>query len=76
MKFTVSMKNPDALHEAIEGALKEDPTLRGFDSEEVEAVTEVRRRKFADVCSTWFKYGEYLTVEIDTDERTCTVVRS
>ncbi len=76
MKFKVSMKDPDTLHDAITDALKGDLTLRGFDPEELEAVTEVRRRKLEDVCSTWFKYGEYLTVEVDTDERTCTVVKS
>lgn len=27
-----------------------------------------------ELCKKWFEYGEYLTVEIDTDAKTCTVV--
>jgi hypothetical protein len=26
------------------------------------------------MCGRWFGYGEYLTVEIDTDAKTCTVI--
>jgi hypothetical protein len=31
-------------------------------------------RKVQELCSTWFSYGEYLTVEIDTEAKTCTVL--
>jgi hypothetical protein len=44
------------------------------DAEEREAVAEVKRRKVGEVMGKWFEYGEYLTVEIDTEAGTCVVV--
>lgn len=75
MKFKVSMKDPDTLHDAIQEAvdkeLADDPKL---DDEERELLAECRREKIAGLCSKWFEYGEYLRVEIDTDAKTCTVL--
>lgn len=34
---------------------------------------ESEREQVAELCEKWFEYGEYLTVEIDTDEMTCLV---
>lgn len=59
MKFTVQMKCPDALDCAIEESCDSD------DEKE-------RMRK---VAARFFKYGEYLEVEIDTDKETATVLR-
>lgn len=38
------------------------------------AAAEARREKVAKLCSKWFRYGEYLAVEIDTEAGTCTVL--
>lgn len=38
------------------------------------ALAEVRHAKAKEVCLQWFKWGEYLTVEIDTELGTCTVI--
>ena len=35
---------------------------------------ELRVEKALDVASKWFEYGEYLTVEIDTEKETIRVV--
>jgi hypothetical protein len=83
MKFRVTMKDPDTLHDAIRKAVKAE--LRKFDEEfeeteyahtpeESAALLERRCEKHAGQCGRWFKYGEYLTVEIDTDAGTCVVV--
>lgn len=74
MRFQVTMKDPDTLHDAIDDAVKKDPSLAGLDADEKEAVVEVRRDKLHELARRWFEYGEYLTVEIDTDTKTCTVI--
>lgn len=59
MIFRVTMKTPDALQYAIEEA-SDDPELRS---------------QMEDLASEWMKYGEYITVEFNTDTKTCTVVK-
>ena len=73
MKFKVQMKDPDTLHDAITEAVEESVALT-TDEDEREALAQVRVTKTQEVCAKWFEYGEYLTVEIDTDAGTCTVV--
>lgn len=74
MKFKVTMKDPDTLHDAIEDAVKEDlEKIAGLDADDREALTEKRQEAARAVASKWFKYGEYLTVEIDTEAQTATV---
>jgi hypothetical protein len=53
------MKTPDALQYAIEDAT-DDPDAR---------------IKMEDLASEWMEYGEYITVEFDTDKKTCVVVK-
>lgn len=74
MKITVTMKDPDVLHNAVLDAVEADVAALPLESEERDAVAEMRREKVLSICESWFRYGEYLTVEIDTDERTCIVV--
>lgn len=74
MKFRVTMKDPDQLHEAIDKEIQKDPALASFDKDEREAVSEVRREKLHELARQWFEYEEYLTVEIDTESKTCTVI--
>lgn len=75
MKFTVQMKDPDTLHDAIREAVDAElAAMPGLDEDEREAVAEKRREKVDDICRAWFRHGEYLTVEVDTDAKTCTVV--
>ncbi len=76
MKFTVSMKDPDALYDAVTDAVKDDVAkLEGLSDEEREGVIETRAEKVRDLCGLWFEYGEYLRVEIDTEAKTCTVLK-
>lgn len=58
MKFQVSMKCPDALDYAIKEAAQNE-----------DETADAKR-----AADKWFKYGEYLTVQIDTDAGTCTVM--
>ena len=74
MKFKVYMKDTDVLHEGIEEALDEELKASGLPDDEQEALRELRYEKASDVASKWFRYGEYLTVEIDTEAGTIRVV--
>jgi hypothetical protein len=76
MKFTVTMKDPDTLHDAIKDAVEEDlAKIEGLDDGDREALAERREEITRGIASTWFRYGEYLSVEIDTDAMTCTVLQ-
>lgn len=74
MIFRVYMKDPDVLQDGIEEAVDEQLKASGLAEDEQEAIREIRYEKAQDVASTWFEYGEYLTVEIDTDKETIRVV--
>lgn len=73
MKFRVTMKDPDTLDDSVnEACMRELP--EGLDEEERHDLAESRSEKVRKLCRRWFSYGEYLTVEIDTDAQTCVVV--
>jgi len=68
------MKDPDTLQDAIADAVKGLPPIDGLTPGEMALVRERRRQEAADVCREWFEYGEYLSVEVDTDAATCRVL--
>lgn len=73
MKFTVTMKDPDTLQDAIADAVK-GIVIDGTDPEEMEMIREHREQEINAMCGKWFEWGEYLRVEIDTELKTCVVV--
>lgn len=75
MKFKVTMKDPDVLHDAISEAVSSHD-FGTTDEDELTAIRDVRHEKITKLCSKWFEYSEYLTVEIDTDAETCAVVNN
>lgn len=77
MKFQVQMKDSDVLHDAICEAVNAELRSQGItDQAEFEALGEIRHQKIQALCGAWFKYDEYLTVEIDTEAKTIYVVAS
>ena len=56
--------------EAVDEELKNS----GLAEDEQEAVRELRVEKALDVAGEWWEYGEYITVEFDTEARTARVV--
>ena len=74
MKFRVTMKDPDTLGDAIKEAVEGDVKFLVDDPDEQSALIEVRQEKVSEICKEWFKWGEYLTVEIDTEAGTAVVV--
>lgn len=77
MKFTITMKDPDGFYDAIGQAVKDSiAEIEGVDEEEADLLSESREEDPKKLCKTWFRYDEYLTVEIDTVAKTCTVVEA
>lgn len=75
MKIKVTMKDPDTLDDAIDDAVRTDiARIDGLDKNDREALFEGRREKIGELAAKWFKYGEYLSVEIDTEAGTATVL--
>jgi len=67
------MKDPDTLNDAIGDAVAKDSPA-GLDDAETQLIREHRNEAIYNLCGKWFKYGEYLMVEIDTEKQTCVVV--
>jgi len=77
MKFRVQMKDPDTLHDAIEESVGKDlASIEALDDDDREVLAERRCEAVQALAGKWFRYGEYLTVEIDTDAKTCVVVEA
>ncbi len=68
------MKDPDTLWDAVRDAVDEEIDKLGLEEDEATELKEIRAQKVRDKCGRWFRYGEYLDVEIDTDAGTCTVL--
>lgn len=75
MKFTVTMKDPDAVYDAILCVSKCEVEVSGVsDPEEVAALLELKQEKISKLLAKWFRHEEYLTVMVDIEAGTCTVV--
>lgn len=75
MKFKVQMKDPDTLDDAIAEAVRESiKGLPGLSDDERQVLEDQRVVETGNLCTKWFEYGEYLTVEIDTEAGTCVVL--
>ena len=62
------LPNPAVLINAIQ-------VLEAQASSEIENIVTERHDKAARLCRPWIKYGEYVTIEIDTDAGTAIVKR-
>lgn len=69
MKVKVTLKSPDCLFYAANNIVVYDDN----DDEDIEQ-TEELREEFHNIAIKWFKYGECLTVEIDTEEESIRVL--
>lgn len=74
MKIRVTFKDPDVVADEIERCVSADVATLGLSKVEADAVAELRAEKVVEFVSKWVKYGEYITVEFDTDAGTAVVV--
>lgn len=76
MKFQVTFKDPDALSEELAAAAtKQLEAIEGLDDEQRLLLHEKQCEKLAKIAHRWIGDGEYITVEFDTDAKTCVVVK-
>ena len=73
MKIKIHLKDSDVLHEGIAEAYQ-DLKIEGVSEEEMEGIKEKRCEEATELANDWFEYGEYLTVEMDTETKTIRVV--
>lgn len=73
MKIKITFKDPDMLDECIGEGVRDYP-VQGLSDDEYSAVKEKRKEEVRELCSQWFEYGEYLTVEVDTETKSIRVV--
>lgn len=76
MKYRIVLKDPDGVENAIQDAVLDSlRELGAMPEDEIDAVRELRREKIERDFAKWVRYGEYVTLVIDTDAGTCTVER-
>lgn len=74
MRIKITFKTPDAVNDAICGAVHQTPKVPGISNGEWVAVKESRVEALMHLAGEWFTYHEYVTIEWDTETNTCTVV--
>lgn len=75
MKFRLTMKDPDGVTDSLRDAVKKAvDAIVGLSDAEKEVLTDLRYEEIYSIAGKWLEYGEYLTIEIDTLEKTAVVV--
>lgn len=74
MKIQVTVKDPDALHDQVDEAVRKSLADLGLDDDEMEPLVEKRTEKVMEKLGRWIEYGEYYHIEFDTDAMTATVL--
>jgi hypothetical protein len=68
MKIKIQLKDPDGVYDSIkEAARKSVREIKELTEEEQSALEEKRHQDLASKCRKWIEYGEYVTIEIDTE---------
>lgn len=78
MKLQITMKTPDCVHYAIEEAKQQarEEVENEHDRETFDEEMAGTFDSWKELCEKWFRYGEELTLEIDTDEETIRVLEA
>ena len=77
MKIQVTLKDPDTMHDAVADAVQKHLRLLPGDlsTSERELVADERIGVIQSrISERWMEYGEYLTVEFDTDAEPMTAM--
>lgn len=77
-KFCITFKDPDGVFEDVRDEVQRQ--VEEFETklieDEIDTLAEERTENLNSFLKTWVKWGEYLTVEFDTDAKTATVVKN
>ena len=75
MKIRIYMKDPDGVYDSITDAVGDSlREQKGLTDAERKRLEDIRRETINSACSRWIQWGEDITIEIDTDADTATVV--
>lgn len=73
MKIKIHLKDPDGVANSIDEAVRISVSeIAGLSDDERERLFEERRDALS--IDRWVEYGEYVSIEIDTDEDTARVL--
>lgn len=77
MKIRVTMKDPDALYEAVQEAVAAGvKKLEGLTDQERDDLVDFRCDQVRTrIVENWMEWGEYLEVEFNLDAMSATVVK-
>lgn len=75
MKLQLTFKDPDGVWDSIRRAAKDSTAnVTGVSSAEIVRIRETRMEELFSACKLWVEDREYVTIEIDTDSKTATVL--
>lgn len=75
MKFCITFKSPDCVSDCLgDEADNHANSIDGLTDGEREMIRENRLIELREAIKPWIEWEEYITVEIDTDAGTCTVL--
>lgn len=73
MKIRINLKSPDCLyHPCLEAARASAPEW--LDEGDKQDLIREKQLYFEKICGKWFRSGEYLTVEVDTEKETIEIL--
>lgn len=72
--ITVTLKDPDTMYDAVQDHVDEELKASNLPEDEQELVKDARVEKYSEILGNFFEYGEYLTVEFNTEAKTARVV--
>ena len=78
MKIRVTLKDPDTMHDAVREAVtaEVEANFESLSKSERNSLIDSRVEEHTDIIiKDWMRYGEYLTVEFDTEKLTATVIK-
>jgi hypothetical protein len=71
------MKDPDGPCDSIQDAAgRSIAAIEGLDNDERAELQETREASLRQFASRWMRYGEYVTIEFDTEAQTAVVVET
>jgi hypothetical protein len=80
MKVQVTFKTPDAVEQALDDEIKSDigwcNEVEGLPWIAMEEAYEDRLEEAKGIISKWVEYGEYVTIEFDTETKTAKVLEA
>lgn len=77
MKIKLTLKDPDGVHESVgeivEGIVNQIMSGAAGGLLDRDALAEQTREGIMKTLAPWVEYGEYITVEVDTEAKTAVV---